>query len=52
MLCELVDDIVTHSRMLRSTMGLPLKEIVDDNPGMDDGKITELSYYENAEFRQ
>ena len=52
MLCELVDDIVTHSRMLRSTMGLQLKEIVDDSPGVDDSKITELSYYKNADFRQ
>lgn len=36
MLCELVDNLVTKSDMMRSSMGLPLKDMIEDT-AMDEG---------------
>ena len=33
----MVDDLVTHSDMIRNTMGLPLKEMIEGNSMVDDG---------------
>ncbi len=37
MLCELVDNLVAKSDMIRSTMGLPLKDMIEDTNAVDEG---------------
>ena len=39
MLCEMVDNIVAHSDVIRTSMGLPLREMIEDTSIADDGKI-------------
>ena len=38
MLCEMVDDLVNNSAMIRATMGLPQKEMIEGNSAVDDGR--------------
>ena len=43
MLCELVDNLVRKSDTMRSTMGLPLKDMVEDNV-VDEGIQETVNY--------
>ena len=39
MLCELVDNLVTKSDMMRTSMGLPLKDMIEGPSSVDEGNL-------------